>query len=365
MTQNATQQTATRILPRFRNSVLIWLLTIAAMVTIMVSIGGVTRLTGSGLSITDWSPIMGAIPPLNEAQWLEAFAKYQASPQGMQVNHAMELPEFKFIFFWEYFHRLIGRLLGFVVLIPLTYFWVKKRIDGKLAKKVLIGFALGGLQGVMGWFMVMSGLVDMPSVSHFRLAAHLSLALIILSYFVWIIRDYWIGRPELLSEDSRVALKFRTPFRLLVVALIVQIIYGAFVAGLKAGLSFNTFPLMAGEWMPGNVWAMDPTWLNVFENPAMLQWIHRWIGTAILLGAAAFYIGLRRMKVRDELKLWGSALTHMIFIQFLLGVATLVYQVPVALAVLHQFGAAILVILMTCVAHVFSRVRDASRLPSR
>lgn len=337
-------------------AVLGWLVAIAALVTIMVSIGGVTRLTGSGLSITDWKPLMGAIPPLNEEQWLEVFGKYQASPQGTQVNHAMTLAEFKFIYFWEYFHRLVGRLIGVVAIMPLIFFWIKRRISKDLAGRVLIGVALGGLQGALGWFMVKSGLIDIPAVSHYRLAAHLGLALVILAYFVWLIQDVRTGRAPIVG-DPKTTHTVRRQFRWLRALFILQITYGAFVAGLKAGFGFNTFPKMAGEWIPGNFWALEPTWINPFENPASVQWMHRTMGWLVLFSVIFFAVQIRRAGVPREIRTWGTALMHMTFAQFLLGVLTLVYVVPVPLAVLHQFGAAVLVILLTGTTYAFSRLK--------
>lgn len=341
---------------RPKKAILIWLISIATLITIMVSIGGVTRLTGSGLSITDWKPIMGAIPPLSDTDWTETFEKYRATPQGQTVNSGMTIDAFKQIYFWEYFHRLVGRLIGIVAFLPLVYFWIRKRIEKKLARKVLIGTALGGLQGVLGWFMVMSGLVNVPSVSHFRLAAHLSLALFILAYFVWIIREEWVGSAPLSQLERENGNSYRNEFLVLRALLCLQIIYGAFVAGLKAGFGFNTFPKMAGEWIPGNFWAQTPHWVNLFENPASVQWIHRALGTLVILGAISFYARLRARRITGELKFWGTALSHMILVQFALGVATLVFVVPIPLAVAHQFGAAIIVILLTCVTHVFKRI---------
>ncbi len=326
-------------------SVFRWLIAICVIITIMVSIGGVTRLTGSGLSITDWKPIMGAIPPLNETEWQETFARYQATPQYLKVNDGMPLTEFKFIFFWEYFHRLVGRSIGLVVLIPMFYFWRKKRIDSSLIKKVMIGFALGGLQGAMGWFMVMSGLIDRPSVSHFRLAAHLILALVILAYFTWIACQYrW-------QKETPSSIQFlpdvRRNFLIIKALIVLQILYGAFVAGLKAGFSFNTFPKMAGEWIPGNLWALTPTWINPLENPATVQWIHRWIGALVLIGVVLFALQVKKTRGLESTKRWTQGLKHMIYVQFLLGVFTLLMQVPLVLGVLHQFGAAIIVVIVT------------------
>jgi len=324
-----------------------WLISICVMVTLMVVIGGVTRLTGSGLAITDWAPIMGAIPPLSDSDWQTTFAKYQATPQYLKVNEGMPLSEFKFIFFWEYFHRLVGRSIGLVVLVPMFFFWRRKKIDRSLIKKVLFGFALGGLQGFLGWFMVKSGLIDNPAVSHFRLAAHLVLALFILGYFTWLVCGYsWVN-----STTSPAPPGMIRNFRIVKTLILIQIIYGAFVAGLKAGWAFNTFPKMAGEWIPGNLWVMAPTWVNAFENPATVQWIHRWIGVMILIGTPLVALQIKKSQGFSHSKRWGMGLKHMIYIQFLLGVFTLVLKVPLALGVLHQLGAAIIIVILTALSH--------------
>jgi cytochrome c oxidase assembly protein subunit 15 len=338
--------------------VLRWLIAICVIITVMVSIGGITRLTGSGLSITDWKPIMGAIPPLSEADWQETFARYQATPQYLKVTDGMPLSEFKFIFFWEYFHRLVGRSIGLVILFPMFFFWRKKRIDLKLIKKVMIGFALGGLQGAMGWFMVMSGLIDQPSVSHYRLSAHLLLALLILSYFTWIACDYsWANKTK---SHVQTPPSLKQNFRILKLLILLQILYGAFVAGLKAGLAFNTFPKMAGEWIPGNLFALTPSWINPLENPATVQWIHRWLGTLVLIGVVLFALQVKKTPGLEITKRWSQGLKHMIYVQFLMGIFTLLFQVPLVLGVLHQLGAALVIILVTGLSHSLKKESKAT-----
>ncbi len=339
-----------------RPAVRFWLVALCVLITAMVSIGGVTRLTGAGLSITDWKPIMGAIPPLNNAEWESAFAKYREIPQFKLVNSTMVLGEFKAIFFWEWFHRLVGRLIGVVSFLPGLYFWARGRISSALAKRVLLGVFLGGLQGALGWFMVMSGLSERTSVSHFRLAAHLSLALLILAYFVSLTRSVFTGNRPLDETQASAAAYLRPRYRFLVAIFALQIIYGAFVAGLKAGFAFNTFPLMAGSFIPSNLWAIDPAWLNPFENPATVQWIHRCLGWTAFLTTTVFWVTLLRRKTpRGEIRRWTTALTHMTYFQFALGIATLVFVVPVGLAALHQLGAAIIVILLTILGHSLRR----------
>ncbi|MBS1961043.1 MAG: COX15/CtaA family protein [Bdellovibrionales bacterium] len=340
-----------------RPAVRLWLVAICVLIVAMVSIGGVTRLTGSGLSITDWNPIMGAIPPLTHEAWEAAFAKYREIPQYRIVNPAMDLSAFKSIFFWEWFHRLVGRLIGVVAFLPGAYFWARGRISKRLAMRVLVGVALGGLQGALGWFMVKSGLSERTSVSHFRLAAHLSLALLILSYFVWLTRSVFTGDRPLPASEATAYAFLRPKFRWVVLLFALQIIYGAFVAGLKAGFAFNTFPLMDGSLVPGNLLALEPAWSNPFENPATVQWIHRTLGWTAFFVANGLWLVLRFRKraPRGPLRFWTTALAHMTIAQFTLGVLTLIFVVPIALGGIHQLGAAILVVLLTILGHTLHR----------
>jgi len=334
----------------------IWLILICGLITLMVSIGGITRLTGSGLSITDWAPILGAVPPLTESAWQTAFLKYQMIPQFKLINSQIGISEFKFLFFWEWFHRLVGRLVGIVSFIPGIYFFIRRRISLPLAMRVLFGVFLGGLQGALGWFMVKSGLIDRTSVSHFRLAAHLSLALAILSYFVWLTRSV-VTSDQPLASVERAPHAFTAPkFKFLVALFVLQIIYGAFVAGMKAGFAFNTFPLMAGAFIPENLGALSPLWINFFENPALIQWIHRSLGWILFFSTNGLWIALILRKASGtEIRRWVSALSLVTIVQFLLGIGTLIFVVPLPLAVLHQFGAAVIVILLTLLGHTLSR----------
>lgn len=339
-------------------AVRIWLLSVCLLITLMISIGGVTRLTGSGLSITDWQPIIGAIPPLSDTAWEEAFANYREIPQYQLLNSHISLGEFKFLYFWEWFHRLIGRLIGVVAFLPGIYFLARKRITSRLAGRVAFGIFLGGLQGALGWFMVKSGLVERTSVSHYRLAAHLFLALIILSYFVWLTRSVSMAnRPTPASEkDARSFVAPKFPF--LVGAFVLQILYGAFVAGMKAGFAFNTFPLMMGAVVPSNLFELSPTWKNLFENPATIQWIHRTLGWIVFFSSTALWIALlRRKTARGPIRRFVTGLAHLTIMQFLLGVATLVLVVPVTLGVLHQLGAALIVVFLTLLAHALHQAR--------
>jgi cytochrome c oxidase assembly protein subunit 15 len=305
----------------------------------MVVVGGITRLTGSGLSITDWKPIMGAIPPLSLDEWNDAFHKYQQIPQFRLENAAMTLGQFKAIFFWEYTHRLLGRLIGIAYFFPWVFFFLKGAFNRSLAWRLGFGFILGGLQGLLGWFMVMSGLVDRVSVSHYRLAAHLALALVVLSYLVWILLDLLPRTPA--GQDAR---RLRAPLGLVLGILAVQIIYGAFVAGLKAGFGYNTFPTMNGNWFPEGFFQFDPAWLNLFESRAGVQFIHRTIAWCLVAAIVGTWTYSRTLTLGDDARKAMNWLLAMVFVQFSLGVLTLVFVVPLPLAAAHQLGACVLLL---------------------
>lgn len=305
----------------------------AALIFLMVIIGGITRLTGSGLSMSDWNLIMGALPPMGESEWMAAFERYQQFPEYQQLNKGMSLQAFKQIFFWEYLHRLIGRVIGIVFLIPFLFFWIRGYFSPKMLKRALILFGLGALQGAMGWIMVKSGLVDVPYVSHYRLALHLLLAFILFSFCVWFALDIRISKPTKKvrngGELNRWTLAIGGLF-------FVQLIWGAFTAGLDAGYIYNTFPLMNGDWIPQNAWSMQPAMLNLFENPGTVQWVHRTIGTLLGLMVLWLWILTRRSDINQSVSKKAGMLVLLIFIQYLLGIFTVLYQVPVSLGVLHQ-----------------------------
>lgn len=325
----------------------IWLLTLCALILAMVAVGGITRLTGSGLSITEWKPIMGAIPPMNEKDWDHAFQLYQQSPQFRLQNQGMSLDQFKFIFFWEYFHRLLGRLIGMAFFIPWIFFLIRGQVRGKLASKLGIAFLIGGLQGLMGWIMVKSGLVDRPSVSHFRLAAHLSLAFGLMSYLLWIYFGIRQPAKTLLSDsqpqkNSKESQSLRRHLWTLTGFLCLQIIYGAFVAGLKAGFAYNTYPKMNDVWIPDNFFILAPKWLNFLENGSTIQFVHRWLGAWVLTLVLTYFFRVSRsIAPHSETKTASAFLLGTICLQFLFGIGTLVFYVPLPLAVIHQLGAAI------------------------
>jgi cytochrome c oxidase assembly protein subunit 15 len=312
----------------------------------MVVVGGVTRLTHSGLSITEWQPIVGTLPPLSAADWNEAFAKYQATPEFREVNHAMTLAEFKGIFWWEYFHRLLGRAIGVAFLVPYLVFMVRDRIPRGYAWPLAGIFLLGALQGAVGWLMVKSGLVDDPRVSQFRLTAHLGLAFAIFAAMLWTALSLVFPRTAL----PRVRGTRRAAFALAALVF-VMVLSGGFVAGIRAGFAYNTFPLMRGYIVPPEMMMLDPWWRNFFWNMATVQFDHRAIGWVIALSAPLLWWRLRAEHVPARARIGGSALLAMVAVQLALGIATLINVVPLPLAALHQAGAVIVFALALHVAH--------------
>ncbi|HSV29342.1 MAG TPA: COX15/CtaA family protein [Candidatus Omnitrophota bacterium] len=310
------------LLRESRRPVAIWLFTLAAMVAAMVALGGLTRLTGSGLSMVEWNP-HHLLPPLTGAEWDDAFAKYQATPEYRLVNAGMDLAGFQSIFWLEYVHRLWGRLIGFAFALPLAYFAWCRLVDRPLLKRLGLIFALGAGQGGLGWFMVASGLVDHPEVSHFRLAAHLAVALLILAALLWTALD--------LAGTRRPA---PCPAWLAASLVMTTITWGAFVAGLDAGLVYNTFPLMAGQWLPGDG-------LDILHAHGAVQFAHRVLAVTTVLALTLLALRWRPAWPAAAWS-WGQAA---------LGIATLLLHVPIALAVLHQMGAVMLVALLTWALH--------------
>jgi heme a synthase len=328
-----------------------WFVAIAVVTLLVLIVGGTTRLTHSGLSIVDWDPIMGVVPPITHEQWQATFERYQQFPQYQKVNQGMTLGEFQFIFFWEYLHRLLARSIGLVFLVPFAFFLVRRWMNRPLALRSLALFGLGGMQGVMGWLMVASGLVDRPSVSHYRLAAHLSLAFLIFGYALWLSREMRVSANVTMVNARSLQTMKRG---LLVVGwlLALQIVWGAFVAGLKAGFLANTFPLMGGRLVPATLLSLQPAIRNFFENQVTVQWLHRVIGT--LLGIAVLFVSWRTLNTQLDRtsRRYAVALMLAVLLQYVLGVLTLVNAVPVALGVMHQAMAMILFgIWVTAVHH--------------
>lgn len=320
------------------------------LVYLMVIVGGLTRLTDSGLSMVDWRPLMGTIPPITESQWIETFEQYRQSPEYLQINKGMSLDEFKYIFYWEYGHRVLGRLLGLVFFIPFVYFLIKRRLALPLARKLGIAFLLGGTQGLLGWYMVKSGLVDVPHVSQYRLAAHLSLAFFLLCYLYWLCLSLLFARFERQSSKS-----LWWPSLILALTISLQIVFGALTAGLDAGKMYNTFPDMNGYFLPPGSFAITPIALNFFENPVLVQWTHRTLAWAIVgIGIFLFMKG-RIANTPNPGRRFHNLILAMISLQFLLGVGTLVLNVPLAWASLHQAGAGVLLLL--AVTNLFYEAR--------
>jgi heme a synthase len=311
----------------------LWLGALALLIVAMILIGGATRLTDSGLSITEWQPILGAIPPLSEADWQEAFAAYQKIPEYTELKRGMTLDEFKTIYWWEWAHRFLGRLIGAAFLVPFVVFWLAGYIPRALLPRLVGLFLLGGVQGAVGWYMVKSGLVERTDVSQYRLAAHFGIALVILGYTLWL----WFGIGE------RPATARSSPASWVagsVLALIfVQMLAGALVAGLDAGMGFNTWPLIAGAFVPPGLGEASPWYLNLFENPLTVQFDHRMLGYAVVAAALgqAVWLALKRA---PQLLIWSaSTLALFAVLQAVIGVWTLLLAVPITLGLAHQAGA--------------------------
>ena len=320
-----------------RRAVTVWLWSLAFMVFLMIVIGGITRLTRSGLSITEWKPIAGVLPPMSEQAWENEFSLYKSYPEYRLVNRGMSLAEFKGIYFWEYLHRLWGRLIGLAFALPFLFFLLKRRLEGPVLRKVLFAFFLGGAQGLLGWYMVKSGLVKEPRVSHYRLAAHLLLALFVMEYLFWV--GFRLARPAASPARRSATIRFGMAF---LAVLSLQILWGAFTAGLRAGYGYNTFPLMAGALVPDEWMRLTPWYSNFFNNGATVQFVHRTLAWIVLTMAPAWFVLARRQPTRVADRRAAGLVLLAVAVQFLLGVFTILHIVPVALGVLHQAGAALL-----------------------
>jgi heme a synthase len=319
-----------------RRQIALWLFICSTMVFAILVVGGVTRLTHSGLSIVEWKPLVGIIPPLNQADWDETFDKYKKTPEYQQVNHQMSLDEFKGIFFWEYWHRVLGRLIGVAFFIPFVYFLIRRKIEPPLIPKLLGIFILGGLQGAMGWYMVKSGLVDDPRVSQYRLVAHLSLAFLIFISMMWVALGLWSERAR---ETVDVALRKlqRTGFWLSILAF-YMVVTGGFVAGIRAGKAYNTFPLMNGHILPPESFMIEPWYLNFFNNMALVQFDHRLGAWLLAFLVPWFWWKIRAANVSSATRLAANLLLVALAVQIALGILTLLQGVPIALGAAHQGG---------------------------
>ena len=331
--------------------VVYWLFTGCFLIFIMVVVGGITRLTNSGLSISDYKLITGTIPPMNEQEWTEAFELYKQYPEYQKLHYHFTLEDFKGIYFWEWLHRLIGRMIGIVFIIPFLYFLFTKQLTKPTIYKSVLLLFLGGFQGFLGWYMVKSGLVDIPSVSHYRLAAHLTTAFLTFAYCFWVAMDLLYPRKKEVDKS------FRNLVGVGFIILLIQIIWGAFVAGLDAGWIHNSWPTMTGgEWIHETVYIeQNPLWRNFIEGKSGVQFVHRYL--AYLVVGIILYIWYRSRKLKLTLPQQRGVnwLVGLVFLQFLLGVLTLIYAVPVWLGVSHQVGAFFLLTAMTFTLHRFSR----------
>ncbi|MCH8558021.1 MAG: COX15/CtaA family protein [Balneolia bacterium] len=318
----------------------IWYLSGAFLVFLILIVGGITRLTQSGLSITEWNPVMGVIPPLSESDWMSEFDKYRASPEYQQINKGMSLEDFKFIYFWEYIHRVFARLIGIVFIVPFIWFWAKGKLDRVNKNRAFVLFGLGFLQGFMGWFMVMSGLNDVPYVSPYRLGMHLMLAFVIFGACVWFALDVRNRNLRPLFDGSSLN-KWLAGFS---VVLWLQIFWGALVAGHKAGYIYNTFPKMYDNWIPPEAWRMDPFIINFFDNIAMVQFMHRLLGTLLLVAAGMMLwkTWFSKVSLSRSIRKWMNVTVLLLAVQYLTGVFTLLWRVPVWLGVWHQAWAMLL-----------------------
>ena len=316
-----------------RKQIVGWLVVCGILVFCMIIVGGATRLTHSGLSIVEWEPIVGTIPPLNDTDWNQVFDEYKGSPEYQLINFGMSLDEFKVIFWWEYFHRLLGRLIGFVFFLPFLFFLLTRRLNAGLTGRLLGIFALGGLQGGMGWYMVASGLVDEPNVSQYRLTAHLGIAFLIFGAITW------TAMSVLYPSKTNLSVPVKSMYKTSVAVsatLFLMVLSGGFVAGLQAGLIYNTFPLMGNSFIPPNLFALTPFWTNFFDNMTTVQFDHRIIAYILAIMIPIFWFKLRRRDVSNRTKTLSNLLLGLLALQIVLGITTLIYHVPTVLGVAHQ-----------------------------
>ncbi len=337
-------ETMLRARPR---AISLWLFAVAALVIAMIMVGGITRLTDSGLSITAWKPISGTLPPLTDAAWQAEFDAYKKIPEYQQINAGMTMAGFKAIFFWEYVHRLLGRVIGLAYALPLLWFAVRRQIPRGYGWRLTALLALGGLQGAIGWWMVASGLSVRTDVSHVRLAVHLSTALVLLGGLIWTALDLRalsmlpVARPARMTGVAATAIGL----------LAVQTIFGAFTAGLDAGYAFSSWPLMGDAIFPANAPMIDPAWRNAVDNPIVVQFIHRWFAFAAAAG-----LGLLAWQViRRGAPSVGYLIIALVTLQIILGIATLLTGVAIEIAVAHQVNAALLLMATVVAAHMLGQ----------
>ncbi|MBF0628200.1 MAG: COX15/CtaA family protein [Magnetococcales bacterium] len=312
----------------------LWLYICCALVYAMLALGGITRLTGSGLSMVEWQPLIGVLPPMDQTAWQELFAKYQATPEFHHVNNDMDLEGFKGIFWLEYFHRLLGRMTGVVFFVPFAWFLWRGKLDRAVKIRLGLIFLLGSMQGVMGWLMVKSGLISDPHVSPYRLTAHLGLAFLVYGWMLWTALELHVGADGRASGHPP---GWFRPTSLAIVTLIsITVLSGGFVAGAKAGYGYNTFPLMHGQWFPDAYWELQPAWHNFFENVAAIQWDHRLLATITFFSVVAYWLLGGRAAPPSRVRLGLHLLLLAVILQVALGIATLLLHVPIHLAWAHQ-----------------------------
>ena len=335
---------------RQARAVATWLLICCGLVFAMVVLGGFTRLTGSGLSMVDWRPLMGILPPMSDAEWQRVFELYQQSPEFQKVNSAFGVADFKDIFWLEYLHRLLGRTIGIVFLVPFLFFYARGYIQRHEWPKYLLMFVLGGMQGLLGWYMVKSGLVDIPRVSQYRLTAHLLAAFIIYAYMFWVAMSLLFPSPT----DARKHPWYGKTLALFILVS-VTVISGGFVAGLKAGKIYNTFPMMGEQWVPPGLMGIEPFWRNFFDNMITAQFDHRVLAITTLLVVVFYWFKARSADMPARARPAVNALLHTAILQVALGITTLLLAVPVMLGVAHQGVAMLLFTIALFLVHALRR----------
>ena len=334
---------------RYDRQVAQWLGLCAVVIFGMIMLGGVTRLTHSGLSMVEWKPLVGAIPPLTEQDWLQEFDKYKQFPEYQKTNIGMSLDGFKSIFMYEYLHRMLGRVIGILFALPMLYFFLRRRVRPGLAPSLLILLFMGGVQGFLGWYMVKSGLVDNPRVSQYRLTAHLGVAVAIYGYMVWLVFGLLFAKePTREKKDNNNA-----RWTLALIALVyLMILSGGLVAGTRAGLAYSTWPLMGTSFIPPGLYASVPPWLAMFEDITTIQFNHRMLAYALFVLLNVFAVMVYRSAPKGHGKLGAVLLMVALWMQMILGISTLLLHVPVSLATAHQSGAVLLLTATLFLSHV-------------